>query len=316
MRPLTILSTLVIFVTLQFCQPANQSKSTKNIAFKMFSRAVEQYQAYNYEDALDYINKAIESNRRIASYYELKGDIHTRQGKLEEANQEYDRAKALRSFYPEVYLKSARNYFQLGDYPKSIRNYKKAIAQRPQQTNILLKLAECTIQQNELVLAENILSDYELQIQKQKQVIEKLYYVLFAKIKFEEGDFDKAVSLIDIAYKTSSLSRNEAVFFSLALIEIKQFEKAYRLATVELKNELHQSDINFIRGLYYFHQNNFKDAKTQLELSIKNKTTLFEAYSTLAKIYLHDGDSEEADKVTLQGKPFANQRLINFDLGY
>lgn len=316
MRHFIKLPILLFYIVFQFCQPQSNVQNDKNITFKIFSRAVEQYQAYNYEDALDYINKAIDANNRIASYHELKGDILTKQGKLEEAIKEYESAKSLRSFYPEVYVKSAENYFKMGDFNMAIRNFKKAIAQRPEQANILIMLAECNIQQNELNLAKNILSDYIQQTKKQEKTAARQYYILFAKIKFEEEDFYKVVSLVEIAQKTEPLNRNETVFYIRSLIEISRHEKAYRLATKEFKNVLHASDIHFIRGLYYFHQNNFKDAKTQLSLSIKSKTTLYEAYSVLSKIYLFEGNSIKAEEVMKQGEPFSAQRLINFGLGY
>jgi len=222
----------------------------------------------------------------------------------------------LRSFYPDVYLKSGWNSFKIQKYNLAIRYYKKALVQRPKQVNILLNLAECNIQLKELALATNILNEYLMHINKQKKVAERKYYILLSKIKFEENDFDAVIASMHFAQINSSLSRNEAVFYIFALIKVKQPEQAYRLATKDYKDVLLPSDIHFIRGLYYYDQTNLKDAKTQLELSIKNKTTVFEAYSLLSKIYSQDGNSKKANEMLEKSLPFENQRLINFSLGY
>ncbi|NOG44106.1 MAG: tetratricopeptide repeat protein [Calditrichaeota bacterium] len=282
----------------------------------MFSRAVEQYHAVNYEDALDYINQAIKANGRIAGYYELKGDIQTKQGKLKAAIVDYDKAKSLRSFYPEVFLKSAKNYFRLQEYDHAIRNYKKAFVQEPQQISILLNLAECNLQLTELNLAMNILKEYIMHCEKQSKLAERFYYVLFAKIKFEQELFEDVISSMVLARQNGPLNRNEGLFYVRALIQENELENAYRLATIDLKNELKAAEIHFIRGLYYYHLNNFKDAKNQLELSIANNTIVFEAYETLSNIYKQENDFDRAQEVLKQGEKYRSFRFINYGLSY
>jgi tetratricopeptide (TPR) repeat protein len=297
------------------CQPTLQPQR-ENVAFKMFSRAVEQVEAKNYPEALNFINKAIQANSRIAGYFELKGDILTKQDMLEEAIVQYKNAIKRRSFLPEAFLKIAHNYFVLKEYAKAIQDYKKAFAQRPQQLAILLNLAECYMQQKEFTLAENTLGVYLSQIKKLNKKTERYYYILSGKISFEKSTYQKVIINFEKASRLAPFNRNEAMVFVLALLKENQLETAYSSATRFLKDVLTASDIHALRGLYYFYQENYKDAITQLKLSIKKQTPLYEAYTTLEKIYLKENNMQKANEINGQGKLFINRRLINFALGY
>ncbi len=314
--PKFIKSLILLFLfCLLSCQPTLQPQGT-NVAFKMFSRAVEQLEAGNYPEALSFINKAIQANSRIAGYFELKGDILTKQEMLKEAIVQYKNAIKRRSFLPETYLKIAHNYFVLKEYAKAIQDYKKAFAQRPQQLAILLNLAECYLQQKEFTLAENTLGGYLSQVKKLNNKTDRFYYILSGKINFEKNVFQEVIINFEKARRMAPLNRNEAMIFVIALIKENQLEEAYASATRFLKDVLDASDIHALRGLYYFYQENFKDAITQLELSIKKQTLLYEAYTTLEKIYLKENNMQKANEINGQGKQIINRRLINFALDY
>lgn len=295
------------------CYPQMQEKRDPDIAFKYYSRAVEQLQAKNYPDALDYIDQAIDKNARIAKYYELRAEINFRQNLYDDAINDYKNAVALRSFYPEAYINMGFIYQKMERYDDAIRSYRKALAQTPQDLYLMLSIADNYIQQNYLDIAQNQLNDYLTDVNKNKKEINREFYVLQAKINFEKGAFGEAVRNINIAKKYTPLNRNECLFYLRSLIETGALEEAYTQAGQQYKDILKESDFHFIRGLYYKRQNNLKDARTQLELSVDKKTAIYEAYTLLAEIYNIMGETELEKEIQDKADKLSNKRLINVE---
>lgn len=313
-RNVALFVILVIFIL--SCSPDLRSDSQSDNGFKNYSLAIEQYQAKNFEDALDYINAAIKSNDRIAVYFELKGDIYSGLDKLNEALAVYHKAQSMRSYYPEIFVKTGDIYFKKHDYNSAIRDFRKAIAQKPQEPDLILLLVNCYLQQYEYEVGLNLLDDYNSQVNKLNIDHNAEYYILLAKIKFEQKNYAEAVSAGEEARKIKKLSRNECLFFLRSMIKINKLEEAYSLAIKDYKDVLLESDIHFIRGLYYYRKGNYNDARVQLELSVQKKTKIHEAYILLSKIYKDKGHQQLADQCIKNGQPYKSNRLINIDLKY
>jgi tetratricopeptide (TPR) repeat protein len=297
------------------CTPSTQRTNEEDNGFKFYSRAMEQYQQKNYSDALGFIDEAIQSNDRIAVYFELRGDIYSEMDSLDRALGAYSDAKSRRSFYPEIYIKTGDIYYKENKYDAAIRDYRKAIAQRPEEPETYLSLVQCYLQQREYDVAENLLGEYNSQTIKQNKRIKAEYYVLQAKIYFENEEYEQVALSMDIARKMRQLTRNECIFYLRALVELGRLEEAYSLA-LEYKNILLESDSHFIRGLYYFRQDNLRDAKIQLEKSIQKKTKIYEAYTLMAEIYNQKDNTEEAQKYLQSAEPYKSFRLINIGHKY
>ena len=306
---------LIFLMGLLACNPSQQSTTKNDNGFTFYSRAMEQFQAKNYVDALDFIDEAIKANDRIAVYFELRGDIFTGMDRLDNALSAYSDAKSRRSYYPEIYVKTGDINYRKNDYNEAIRDYRKAFAQRPEETSIVLSLVHCYIQQREYEVAGNLLGEYNTQTTKLKKPLHADYFIMFAKIYFENKQYEDAVSSMEKARNLKKLNRNETIFYLRALVELGKLEEAYALA-LELKDSLLESDAHFIRGLYYFRQDNYKDARIQLELSIQKKTKIFEAYQLLADIATHNGTTKKADEYLNSGAPYKSYRLINIDHKY
>jgi Tfp pilus assembly protein PilF len=303
---------LIILFTALACSPVSQNKEKEDNGFKSYSRAMEQMQAKNYTDALDFIDEAIKINDRIAAYFELRGDIFSAMDSLDEALNAYSDAKNRRSFYPEIYIKTGDIHYKRNNYDAAIRDFRKAIVQRQEEPVTYLSLILCYIQQREYDVATNLLQEYSTQVTKQNKRIDPGYYILQAKIQFENKKYEDAILSMETARKIKKLSRNECIFYLRSLVDVGRLEDAYQLA-LEYKDVLLESDSHYIRGLYYFKKNNYKDALTQLELSIQKKTKIYEAYELLAEIYNKNGDKALADKSLNNAKPYKSYRLINID---
>ncbi|MCB9059174.1 MAG: tetratricopeptide repeat protein [Calditrichae bacterium] len=308
-----VLSSLLITFLLLSCYPQMREPADPDIAFKYYSRAIEQFQAKNYQDALIYIDQAIEKNNRLAKYFELRGDINNRQGMNINALEDYNKALRLRSFYPEVYIKIAAINYKADNFDESIRNYRKALAQDPENFDLILEIAENYIQQLHTDIAQYQLQDYLNGIKKSEIRINRKYYVLMAKLNFELQNYKIVVENIRTAEKYMPLNRNECVFYLRAMIETGALEQAYTLVSNKYKETVNESDFHFLRGLYYQKQGNIKDARTQLELSVAKKTTIFEAYTLLASLYNQMGETAKEQDILALGKQFEGARLINLE---
>jgi tetratricopeptide (TPR) repeat protein len=288
-----------------------KSQSPSINTFRSYSLAIDQYQSKNFDEALKYIDEAIASNNKIAQYYELKGDILSAKYEFKAALAEYEKSKGLR-LTPAILLKTGSVLGKMDRYPEAVREYKFAYAQGPQQTEILLLLVNCFIQQKELELALNQLKDYKMTVEKQQKEINPVYYILSAKILFEKREYSNSV--IQVEKATGPKNRNECIFYLRALFYTNNHEKAYKLVTNEYQNILTQADIHFFRGLYYVKNENHNVAKTQLELSVKNRSQIFEAYELLTAIYISENNSDLARETSEAGEKFRQDRLINIDL--
>lgn len=306
------LKIVAIFLTLSltFCQTGRRASSAN--VFRTYSLAIEQYYEKNYEYALDYINEAIKANNKIAVHFELKGDILIALGEGKEALNEYQAAKYLR-LSPGILIKIGIAYYQLNELDLAVKNFKTAYAQKPEQTEILLLLVDCYIQQREYELSLNQLVDYKKQTEKLKNPIHPDYHILLGKVHFEKSMYKESIDAIEDA--GSIRSRNEAILYLNALFEVKKYDKAYSLLiTTNFINILEDPDIHFFRGYYYYSMENFSVAKTQFELSISLNSKLAKAYILLAKVYEKEGNQNRADELLSLAKPFENQRIINIGL--
>lgn len=308
---------LIIFLYVLSCQTSQALIEDEHLAaFKYYSKAVEQQEAKNYEDALKFIDQAISVNNRIASYFALKGDINNQIKNYNNALEAYKKAKELRSFYPEIYVKSAIIYYKQQKFDEAIKDYRKAFALQPENLDLFIRIADCYIQLNEFEVALNQLGDYKTQIEKINKTLSADYFIMSAKIDFERNEFEKVVLAMGEARIKKKLNRNEIVFYLKSLIETNALEDAYKLASYDYKDIISASDFNFVRGLYYYKKNNMNDSKNQLLLCTEGNTVIYEAYKLLAEIYEKEEMNAESVKILEQGISFKNNRLINHGLTF
>lgn len=301
---------LLAWLTVSACTSYKKESPSIN-TFRTYSLAVEQYQAKNFEEALKYVNEALSSNNKIAQYYELKGDILSGMTEYSRALIAYEKSRELR-FTPSIIVKTGNTNFKLKKYNEAVHNYKLAYAQNPQQTELLLLLLDCYIQQNELELAVNQLAEYKKTLEKRNLQADPYYYIIVAKIQFERANYTEAAEAVDKA--GGAKNRNEAVFYLRTLFYINNQEKAYKLATKEYNKILSQADIHFFRGLYYYKQGNYNVAKTQLELSVQQRAQIAEAYKLLSDIYFGENNASKAAETIENSKKFSVERIINIGL--
>ena len=91
------------------------------------------YQSNRIEDAISFLDKAIELNPHYDFAYYNKGLSLSTLGKDEEAIREYDKAIEINPYYVEAFVNKGLSLYNLGRYEEAIREYDKAIEINPKE---------------------------------------------------------------------------------------------------------------------------------------------------------------------------------------
>ncbi len=272
-----IILTLLATLLLSACA-GNAPRHDTEYALKFYSRALDAFQQKKYDNALEYINKTIEANNRIAGYFELKGDILVRLEQPAPAEQAYTDALARRSHYDAVLEKLGDLNFAQKRFEQAVDFYQKAFAQNGKRLMLLLKSVEARIQLRQYSIAKNILNDYKKISKKLKKRKSSFFFAEHARLMFETGKYFTAITDLKAAERLGPLSRNLILIFIQSFYNTEQLEEGYSMATAVYRPLLQPADVHYFRALYYFRMKNEKDARTQLGLALKKGCTIPDAY--------------------------------------
>ncbi len=280
----------VSFALLLSACAGNAPRRDTEYALKLYSRALDAFQQKNYSNALDYINKTIEANDRIAGYFELKGDVLARMGEPAAAEQAWNAALTRRSHYDGVLEKLGDLNFAQKRFDRAVEFYQKAFAQNGKKLKLLLKSVEAHIQLRQYSIAKNVLNDYKNISRKQKIKKSALFFAEHARLMFETGKYFTAITDLKAGERRAPLNRNLILIYIQSFFNTEQLEEGYSMATEVYRPFLHPADIHYFRALYYFMMKNEKDARTQLKLALKKGCAIPDAYRMQRQGVVKGGD--------------------------
>jgi tetratricopeptide (TPR) repeat protein len=254
---------------------------------------MEAYQSENYVLALEKINQAIVLNDKLAHFYQLKGDINRKLFKNQEALKAYNTAVLKRSNFAEVYESMGDIYRNQERYDEAVRAYKKVSTLKPDDLEIILKIAQCYILWTEFEVAQYHLDVFKKNTSAQNQPLSDDYFLLRGEAFFHTKDFEKSVdALKNIKYPGvetyALLGKN---YYQLGDYELGV---SYFSKLVSLEKE--KGEWYLYRGMYFFYKKDFGDAKGQLEYALQLDDGLVESHYYLGKIYVSEGRTAEALK--------------------
>ncbi len=272
-----IILTFITALLLTACA-GNSPRHDTAYALKYYSRALDAFRQKNYDNALDYINKTIEANNRIAGYFELKGDILARLGNLSAAEEAFADALTRRSHYDGVLEKLGDLNFAQKKFKQAVDYYQKAFAQNNKKLKLLLKSAEAHVQLRHYSIAKNVLNDYRNFSKKQKVKKSALFFAEHARLMFETGKYFTVITDLKAGERRARLNRNLVLIYIQSFYNTEQLEEGYSMATEVYRPFLKPADVHYFRALYYFNMKNEKDGRTQLQLALKKGCTIPDAY--------------------------------------
>jgi tetratricopeptide (TPR) repeat protein len=100
-----------------------------------FVQAQTAYAARDLDKALALVNAALEEEKEHAAAWKLRGDIHQRQGRLEDAAADYDKAVHFDAALPRLYVSRSAARISLGDLRGAQRDVDAALQADPKDAD-------------------------------------------------------------------------------------------------------------------------------------------------------------------------------------
>lgn len=191
-------------------------------------------QVYNamqcHDDAITYYTMAMQMDPNYSEYYNERGNIYLRMGRLAEAERDYRMAIDLSPPYQEVWTNLGQCYAQMGSNADAIAAYSRALDLDPQQFLAYLGRGQA---HQELGNAEEALADYAVALALDPN--QPLILANRAILHFEAERLHDALAdlnqAIELAPDTADLYQNRAV----ALLSLGREAEALR----DLQTYLH-----------------------------------------------------------------------------
>jgi Tfp pilus assembly protein PilF len=273
--------------------PEKKTYSEKDDPYIYYAESLDAYDGQDYPLAMQKIDYAISLNGNLAQFYQLKGDIHRAQNENERALDAYKTAIKVRSNFIEVHEKMAEIYEKQKQFDEAIRSYKRAVGLEPLRIDLILKIVNCYIQWNEMDVAEYQLNAYKKSASELKVALPDQYYKLRGEVLFLTKRYEESLNNLKKVNQTDSLT---LYLYGKNYYALKDFSTGVTYFNKLLNEDKQNGSWYFYRGIYFFNQKDYEDAKGQFEYGLKLDETLYETHYYLGKILLDEGDEEGALK--------------------
>jgi len=300
LNPMKLLFLTIIcanqFSCMYMSYPVPESEIPKEeSAFQDYSEAVILFENAEYNKALDRVNIAIDENDKISKFFLLRASILEKLGQPVDALNNYDIVLKLQSYNPQVHAKKGRLLASIGQYHSAIQCVKKASAQKPDETNFLLLIADYYVKLKSFERANNYLNLYKNQTKENNFNSE--FFCIKAEIYFSESNYQEAINAIDKCRKSMTLNIDRNKLLLNAYINSEKYDMFYQHLMSLKDKTISKGDFHFYRGVYYFHKKNLQDALSQLNFALDFDTDESRVYYYLGKIHLDLGDTASSKKM-------------------
>lgn len=207
----SILLTLCIIVSIFCSSVAVYAEETSDELSSLYiTQAYNAMYEENYDQAIEYCNKAIEIISE-PSFYSLKAEILKRQEKYEEALKTLNEVLALSPQYAEAYSAKAYIYVEQKKYIEAIECFDKGIAVEPGYVSLYMYKALLLTEMNR---SDEAIESYKLGIKNNPKVV-SLYSQLSYQL-FKSGD---NAQILECLTKIIELNpNNEEALYNLACL--------------------------------------------------------------------------------------------------
>jgi tetratricopeptide (TPR) repeat protein len=254
-------------------------------------QSMDAYQSRDYQLALSAIDKAILLNKDMAKFYQLKGDIYRAQFNAAQSIAAYEMALKKRSNFIEVQEAIGDVYLDQKNYDEAIRAYKKVTVLNPERTDMLLKIAECYLQHNELDVAQYHLNIYEKTALQYRQPFSDKYYEIRADALYQQEAYESSISTLN---NIKSPERRALHLYGLNYYARGDYEQGVGFFNKLLNLDKERGEWFYYRGIYFYQKHDLGDAKNQFLLAQKLDSTLTEVSYYMGKIYLLENERAAA----------------------
>ena len=287
---------IIVFQNCYLSKPVPvEERQRDESAFEAYSEAVILNEDSQYNEALEKINIAIKMNNKIAKFILLKAQILENSDRNLDAFAAYKKALKIQIYNPVVHEKMGELLAEIEQYHSAIQSVKKAFAQKPQDTRLLIIVASYYIELKSFDRADSYLNTYENQTPVSE--FSGDYYSVRAIIYFQSGNYSETVDALDKCRLSKPLTTELHKLYLDALLNSEEYDDLYKhLTSLELK-DLTRGDQHFYKGAYYFYTKNYSDALSQLDFALELKTQDSRVYYYLGKVHFELGNLSESKKM-------------------
>ena len=294
---LSVIILTSIFLCIPACAPYSLPEkrvySEKDDPYIYYAESIEAYDKKDYQLALKKIDQALILNSNLAQFYQLRGDICRALLEYDKAIEAYNIAIKKRSNFVDVHLSIASLYEELKQYDEATRSYKRAAGLEPSRIDIILKIVNCYIQWNEMDVAEHHLNTYEKNAREQNQPLSDRYYVLRGEVLFLKNRYEESLNFLNQVNQPDSLT---LYLYGKNYYALEDFTTGVTYFNKLLNEDEGRGRWYFYRGIYFFSQKDYNDAKGQFEHGLKLDNTLYETHYYLGIIFFNEGNNTAALK--------------------
>jgi len=292
--PVRLVSLLLLWSIMgcaPYSLPEKKTYSEKDNPYIYYAESLESYEANNYQLALENIDIAIKLNSNLAQFYQLKGDIHRSLSQNEKAIEAYKSAIKKRSNFIEAYESLAMLYEKLDQYDDAIRYYKRAAGLEPERVDILLNIVNCYIQWNEMVVAGHFLDTYEKSAKEQNKSFSDRYYALRGEVLFLMNRYEESLGFLNEVSQPDSLT---LYLYGKNYYALNDFGTGVTYFNILLNEDKNNGSWYYYRGIYFYNQKDYIDAKSQFQYAVEMDSTLYEPHYYLGKIFFYESEYSSA----------------------
>ncbi len=266
---------------------ANDMKSAKKIIETDVKRYLPKYEYYfylglisdDYNEKLDYYNKAIEVNADFCDAYINRGLVKNELKDYDGSIQDYDKAIELDSKCSLAYNNRGYTKYKKGDFEGALKDYNKAILLNPK-----LNIA---IDNKAKLLSEVCLPD-------DAEFSEKFYLSLGIQ-EINKGNFLEGIKNINESIKYNDKSAIAYFYKAIGYHNLNNVDLAYDNYTKAIELDKKMTDAYFNRGQLIL-KDNPKQALDDFVTAVALDSKFIDAYYAIASIQKNLGHYEDAIK--------------------
>ena len=207
MKYLLNLALIIAFITA--CAPSDQ---------ELFEAGVEQIEASNYKQAIEYFERAIEQNPENTAAYNAKGVAYFNLEDYDQAISSFNTSIQIDSTSYKPFFNRGNAYLEKGEFTKAIIDYNYANGMDPQQMDVYYNRGVALLSMEEY---EDAILDFEMVLQANPNHSQANFY----KGKAELGNNMPLAALESLERATNLDNRNGAAFYLLGVTELSALGK-------------------------------------------------------------------------------------------
>ena len=264
-------------------------------AVNAYNRAIEEYSAGRYQEAVNAYQNAVQRDSKFAEAYYGRGLAYYRLGQMKEAAVDFEQAKQLKSDYSDAYFGLGLLLYNFsGETEKALKAFERVTQISPEyaDAHYMLGAIRCSLgDYKEAIdsLNKAIAIQKNLEQEAQKGDNQKIQKDLNQAIQRRAGEIVRAPSEIARAHYYLGIS-----YFASG--KKKEAVEAYKEAARLKPND---AESFYGLGLAYYGLNSYQEAAEAFEKAIEHKSNLepgnvADAYYRLGIFYLESGNKDKA----------------------